>query len=255
VHRLHAGRHALPALFLSLALGAFAHSAAVASPVAIEGGYPFFPPFGFTNERGEADGWDVRMANMLFTKAGIPSRSAIYPAARLVSNLKTGASNFSILVRVPGLESCCIYSKESVMHDELRVYRRNGKPAVRHKEDLAGKSIITIHGYSYGGMISYFNDNKNRIVNNATTTHDAAFAMLRAGRADYAVIYGAGASQANPAALAGFKYDVIAQLDIHLVLSKNYPDAGNLMARLETLAKGLNRDAIFHPPKAAAAQP
>lgn len=226
-------------------------SAQVKTPAApraeIEAGFPLFPPYGFTNSRGQPDGLDVRVTRAIFSKLGVPWRPAIYPAARLFKNLQDGTNMFSILVHVPALDPCCLYSKNPVMRDELRVYYAPGKPAIKSKEDLLGKSIITIRGFSYGGLLSYFNDDKNHITNNTTPSHDSALAMLRAGRADYVVFYGAAAKLLGPAATADLKYGVIADLSIYLVLNKTYPDAVKTMAQMEAIVDSINKDDLYKP--------
>lgn len=213
----------------------------------IEAGFPQFPPYGFVNDSGQPDGLDVRVARVVFDKLGVPWRPAIYPATRLFRNLQDSSTMFSILVRVPVLEACCLYSKKPVMHDEIRVYHYPDKPVIKSKEDLAGKRIITLRGFSYGGLISFFNDAQNRIANNETPSHESALAMLRAGRADYAVFYGAAVSLLGPEAMTGLKYGVISDLSIYLVLNKSYPNAEKAMLRMEAIAETINKDELYKP--------
>src|SRR6185369_14182122 len=101
--------------------------------------------------------------------------------------------------------------------------------------------IITIRGYSYSGLIDYINDPRNRIVNEVASTHDAAFDMLLAGRADYVLNYDSSASvtlAARP--IDRLRQDTIERVQTHIVLSKNYPNAEKVMARFEVILKSIN---------------
>jgi ABC-type amino acid transport substrate-binding protein len=198
------------------------------------------------NERGEPDNPLLSLATALFTKANIPWRSQIYPASRLFKNLQDGSSQFSILVKVPALQECCLWSKKPVTSVEIRVYRLNHKSAIKTPDDLTGKTVITIRGYSYGGLRNFINDEKNRITNNESPTHAAAFKMLTSGRADYLIDYAGPAAEilASEAA-TGIQSDALLRQDVHLVLSKTYPDAAKVMAQLESIANGLDSAAII----------
>ena len=65
--------------------------------------------------------------------------------------------------------------------------------------------------------------------------------MLRAGRADYVLDYASAAGDilaANP--VRNLLWSRIERLDIHMVLSRTYPEAETLMARLEAAARTLD---------------
>ena len=208
----------------------------------IEYGYPDQSIFVATvNDKGQPDSPMTRLAGVLLERAGIPWRAAPYPASRLFSNLQNGTTSFSILVRGSSLEACCLFSRQPVYRTELKVYYLGDKPSVKSKNDLAGKRIITIRGYSYAGLLKFIGDPANRIVNEVAGTHKAAFEMLAAQRADYVVDYASAAGDIlAESPQEDLRSNPIDRLDIYLVLSKSYPDAEKLMVRLEEIAKTLN---------------
>ena len=179
----------------------------------------------------------LRVAERLFAKAGIPWRAEVYPASRLFQYLKEGRTQFSMLVRVPSLAQCCLFSRKAVTSAEIRVYRRPGAAPINRREDLIGKQVITLRGYSYGGLAGYIAEQGGRIVNHDAPSHEAAFRMLASGRADYAIDYAGPArevlAQMN---LSGYASDLLSRQDIFLVLSRQYPDAEKVMAELEAIA-------------------
>lgn len=218
-----------------------------AQPPGIEYAYPDQSVWTtrLTNQ-GEPDNPLLRLAAVLFAKAGIPWHGKSYPASRMFEYLRNGTAQFSMLVNAPTLRECCLLGRQAMATAEIRVYRSHDKPAIRAKEDLAGKRIITIRGYSYGGLLGFFNDAANAIDNEVALKHDAAFAMLQAGRADYVVDYAGPAAEvlaAHP--IRDLQSDFLSRQEVYLVLSRAYPDAEQVMARMEAIAETLDKRAII----------
>lgn len=217
------------------------------SPPIIDYGYPDQSIFIATIDAdGQPDSPMIRLAQALMRKAGLPLRATPYPASRLFRNLHDGATNFSILVRGASLETCCILSRKPVYGTDLNVYFIGDKPPVKRKEDLAGKDIVTIHGYSYAGLLNYIQDPANKINSQPAATHKAAFEMLKAQRSDYVVDYATAADDIlYESPIWNLHSNSIDRLDIYLVLAKSYPDAEALMRRLEDIAATLDIPGII----------
>lgn len=198
------------------------------------------------NARGEPDNPLLRLADRLFARAGISWRAGSYPASRMFRNLQDGTSQFSMLVRAPVLEECCLFSQKPVAVAEIRVYRRSGAAPIRSQSDLVGKRVISIRGYSYGGLAAFLGDPANRITHEPTQSHASAFRMLAGARADYLIDY-AGPAQEVLAAepIEGIVFDVLNRQEVYLVLSKRYPDADAVMTKLETIADTLDLEALI----------
>ena len=198
------------------------------------------------NAQGEPDNPLLRIAAELFSKAGMTWHAKSYPAARMFSYLKDGSAQFSMLVKAPVLQECCLVSKKPLTAVEIRAYRRAGTSPVQATENLAGKQVITIRGYSYGGLNKFLSDQRHHVSNNVTQSHASAFRMLASGRANYVIDYSGPASEvlvSEP--IHGVTYDVLSRQDIYLVLSKTYPDAQNVMVRLESVAASMDVEAIL----------
>lgn len=230
---------------IALALPLFAWGQ-TGAPEEIEFGYVEMPPRTFTNAQGKPDGQLVRLMTTVLAKAGVPWRARSYPATRLFSNLRDGSTPISILVRVPSLEECCLFSKEAVGVAELRVYHIGKKPPIKRRDDLAGKSLIVLRGYSYSGLINYLNDPKSQIATEVAATHEAAFDMLSAGRADFLIDYSEPseiALAANP--IGDVHFDVLERSDRVIVMSKSYPNAPKVMERLDAILKSMDKEQFF----------
>jgi ABC-type amino acid transport substrate-binding protein len=191
--------------------------------------------------QGQPDNPLFRVAKQLFAKAGIPWRGRTYPAVRMFKNLQDGSSQFSILVKSPALHDCCLLSQAPIAAAEIRAYHLAQHPAPRELSDLAGQSVIVVHGYSYGGLLRFFNDARHNVTVHAAMTHESAFKMLERGRADYVIDYAGPGSEVlaeNP--VAGVQSVVLSRQDVYLVLSRSYPEAPSVMRRLEHIASTLN---------------
>ncbi len=198
------------------------------------------------DQRGEPDNPLLRLAAVLFAKAGIPWHGQSYPASRMFESLRDGRSQFSMLVQAPSLRDCCLWSKDPIASTELRVYRTAEQPPIARVEDLAGKNVIIIRGYSYAGLSTFLKDPGNNVGLTVAATHSGAFAMLDRDRADYVLDYAGPASEVlADRPIPGAVYDTLSRLDVYLVLSKSYPDAPRVMANLEAIAATLDVDAIL----------
>lgn len=234
----------LALIALGLAITGSALAEQIVKTAEIIYGFPENPPRSFTNAQGQPDGYFVHLARTLFAKASIPWRAVSLPASRVCGSQSSRANFYILMAPGPAVNFCCLISKVSVGKDEIRVFSIGNKPPVRTKEQLVGKNIITIRGFSYAGLNSFIADEKNRITSSEAGTHEAAFEMLTAGRADYLLDFSELADQflaTHP--VADLHSDVLGSPAHHyLVLSRNYPDAEKTMARLEAIVKTMNVD-------------
>lgn len=213
----------------------------------IEYGYPDQSIFVATvNSKGQPDSPMTLVAEALMTRAGLPWHATSYPAKRLFDNLKKGTTQFSILVRASSLLDSCLFSQKPVYSTNLNIYHIGNKSRITAKEHLTGKHIITIRGYSYAGLLTFISDPAHDIKNEVAGTHRSAFKMLRHNRADYLLDYASAAEDIlSQRPITDIQSSSLARLDIFLVLSKSYPNAGPLMEKLEKIAETLNVEAIL----------
>ncbi|CAK0767091.1 Amino acid ABC transporter [uncultured Gammaproteobacteria bacterium] len=191
--------------------------------------------------QGNPDNPLLKVASALFARAGVLWHGKSLPAARLFMQLQEGRSQFAMLVKAPTLDRCCLFSQHPIARTELRVYRYKDKPPIKTISDLAGKSVITIRGYSYSKILDFITDGHNAITNSSASTHELSFLMLKSGRGDYLLDYAGPAREVlTDHPIPDLDFDVLAQLEVYLILSRNYPDAATVMSRLEEIAATLN---------------
>lgn len=183
----------------------------------------------------------LHFVEALFSARQFAWSAKAYPANRMFERLQEGKSNFSILVKAARLGTSCIFSEKPVTYSELRIYRNAGASSISQMEDLKGKKVITIRGYSYGKVGNYLKEKSHGIVTFAAPRHESAFEMLRHGRADYLLDYSGPSEEVlSDQPIPGVSHDVLTRLDVFLVLSKNYPDAQNTMNTLEHIAASID---------------
>ena len=190
----------------------------------------------------------LNLADTLFDQAGISFKAKPYPAKRLFSYLKEGVIPFSMLVRASSLEACCLFSSQPVTSTELRIYRRSKSAAINVKEDLAGKRVIMIRGYSYGSLGKYLRAKENQVQIVDAAGHEAAFQLLERNRGDYVIDYQGPAEEMlfdNP--IADIAYASFKRLDVYLVLSRDFPDASRLMEHLEARVAEIDVPSLLRP--------
>lgn len=176
-----------------------------------------------------------------FKKAGLMWQDSPAPISRMYQYLQNNPEYFSILVKTPYINKCCITSEKPAFHLELRAYRRAETPKITNIQSLAGKKIITIRGYSYGNTKEFLSNKTNRIEHQPASTHQSAFAMLRAGRANYFLSYRGPQKNFNgKIPNISIEYDVIEVLDLYLIFNKEYPNAENIIRTLEETYHELN---------------
>ncbi|MBC7919431.1 MAG: transporter substrate-binding domain-containing protein [Rhodoferax sp.] len=98
--------------------------------------------------------------------------------------------------------------------------------------ELDGKSVITIAGYSYAGLLDELKNTKADLV--PSPTHDSAMLMLGAGRAPYALVYrGVVDDSVKLAKLEGkINSRVMKTLQILVQINKETPNAQETMDKV-----------------------
>lgn len=203
-----------------------------------------FQPFYVVEDGNEPYGLFIDYLKAALIKCNLPYSIKGYPPKRLYKYLTEGEADIFLGVKgVPELEGNVLYSNEKITEIDLRVYSRPGTAPIKSKEELKGKRILTIRGYSYGGFIKYLENPENKITSDMTNGHELAFKKLQAQRADYLLDYSAPAETAlKSVIIPGIENHSISLLDIVLIVSKKTPDAQGLLNRLEQAFRELKQD-------------
>ncbi len=182
----------------------------------------------------------LHLAKTLASEAGIPMRVVRTPVTRMFRNLNSGTANFCVMVKSPKVEDCCISSQLPAHKIPLGVFRRPGVDKINSIEGLNNKKLIVLHGYRYSDLGAYLDDPKNNIEKVMAPSHRSAFSLLAAKRADYLLDYDGPAVRREGQGLdVQTEFDTLKELDLHIVLNKNYPNAKAVMRKFETIVAGM----------------
>ena len=124
--------------------------------------------------------------------------------------------------------------------DRLNLYYPAHQPAPRVPQDLAGRRLILISGYSYWKPVTDFIQDPNLHLRlYRTGTHHAALRMLELGRGDYLLDYQAPVEAASRQALASQE---LYRLLLRMIVSRHIPGAEALRDRLDQAYDQLRSD-------------
>ena len=219
-----------------------------AQAIKLKLGYIEFPPFTYTDDKGMPSGILIDLAKKVYPAAGYDFVAHSYPVRRLASYIGTGDLDIWMgLKTLPEFEGKSYVGKTVIAELVLRAYTRGKKAPIYIQNDLVGKSIIVMRGYSYGGWITYIEDPKNKINHIKANKHDAAFNMLLAGRADYLLDYREPSDMAlKKISIPDLTYNQISALPCYFVVSKKLPDGQETVNRLDRAYEKLKKRGVLH---------
>lgn len=153
-------------------------------------GFVEFPPFKYADENGKASGPWVEMTERVASKAGYGVDWVELPIARIYRYLKGGEIDlWPGVADIPYLEGHVYESSVTPMRVRLLAFRKAERDPVDGLEDLVGRRLIMIKGFSYLGVLEPINLDDDDIA--YAQTHESALRMLTLDRGNYLLDYDA----------------------------------------------------------------
>lgn len=209
-------------------------------------GFYDFPPSIYTDANGEPKGPMVEVVRKVFERAGYPWEPRSLPSARIYAGLVDGSVQVWAGAPKPQLDGKVLVGRSRLSEVELNLYHRPGTPAPRIPEDLEGRALVVINGYTYfPGINRYLDDPTLRIEKRATRTHTSALEMLMRQRGDYLLDYAIAIDAA--AAELGVEAPPHVQLQripMYFVVTRQQPEAAAMLERLDAAYEALLRDGV-----------
>ena len=194
-----------------------------------------FPPFYIVNQDQTASGIYLALMEKTLRHAGLDYRLDIYPTKRLYRNLGNGETDLFLGIKgSPEYDQNVLYSSTAISQIQMRIYAIGDTPLPSIKEDINNHKIITMRGFGYGGLVSYFSDPKNNIEVTSTSKHRSSFLMLKDKRADYVINY----KQPSETALENLEIPYLKHInfydaEVYFIVSKKTPHAEEVLKKLE----------------------
>jgi polar amino acid transport system substrate-binding protein len=236
--------------FLTMVATVFLLSATYTSVHAqgIKAAYVELPPYTYTDAAGSAQGSLVDLLAKVSADAGYTYTAESAPARRLFQGVADGQYDMFIGIKTPeAFQGTTVASNSVIAKIELHAWGIGNVPPIKAKEDLAGKQIIVLTGYSYGGWRTFIDDPANGVKVIEARTPEQALQLLKAGRAEVLLQYALPMAQAlTSIPTPDLKSVLISSLDCHFVVSLKRADAAEVVRKL---------DASFEKLKAAGKLP
>lgn len=224
------------ALFVAFFCSASAIFAASLPPPAIRVGFYEFPPYSYSDSEGRAQGTILALTERLLRHAGYRAEFHAQPSARVYAGLRDGS--VQVWPGAPGkpeLAGHTLESRTRLGQISLNLYFRPDTLLPRIPEDLVGRGIIQITGYSYWQPVNeMFNDPALHIQQHRTSTHTAALEMLQRRRGDFLLDYQTPVDQARQRlGMSELPFVVLQRIPLHLIVSKHFPGSEALREALD----------------------
>ncbi|NVJ92799.1 MAG: transporter substrate-binding domain-containing protein [Methylocystaceae bacterium] len=193
-----------------------------------------FPPFFSKNAQGKAYGTLVDLANRRFAEIGRDYVYQIFSPPVMIERVINGDVDVIMTIKHPALEGKVLYSKHPIGQLTMVAYHDNKLPTITDISDFAGKKVIVINGYGYGGYLDKLKALKPAV--QFVNAHDirSGLEMLMVARGEYFLSYlkpsqGTAYRSKQPSWLTS---DLLSSYDGFWVVSKKAPHAEALLKEL-----------------------
>lgn len=219
---------------LTLALLAFSCTISASDRPSLTFGYIAFPPYYYTDEKGEAQGHLIDLANDIAAEAGYSMEYIPLPTKRALLSVASGEIDLWFgLSTIDVYKDHVLISENPIDRLELRVYSTKDMTGFHDKHDLIGKSVVILRGYSYGGLLDFIEDPANKIYTMRVTSHDQALSVLATRNIDYMIDYARIVESAKiKFPVPNLKSRVLSTLDVHINLSNKIENAEQVLQQL-----------------------
>lgn len=152
-------------------------------------GYTEFPPIEYQNEQGEPAGHFIDLTRKVVQEAGYEAEFIYLPVSRIYLYLKSGTLDlWPGLSSVPALGGEVLESWANAYPVQLSAWYLDSSEPLTHFDQLEGKTVIVISGYTYGGLLSWLTASSDVRLTHAPNNR-AALEMLKLKRGDYVLDY------------------------------------------------------------------
>ena len=233
--------HLMPRfLFLALAAALYC-STSLAAPAddqrpLVQVGYYEFPPYSYTDSQGRSTGAMLQLSKRLLEHAGYRTQLRSYPSARLYNALQDGS--VQVWPGAPGkieLRAHTLETNTLLGEIVLNLYFRRDTLMPRLPDDLKGRGVIMISGYTYWQPVNeMLNDPQLAVEQHRTGTHTAALEMLQRRRGDFLLDYQTPVEQARRRlGMYELPYVELQRIPLKLIVSNKAPGAEALRDALD----------------------
>ena len=205
--------------------------AEVAAQPPVRVGYIDFPPYSYTDERGQPAGHLLEFFEQVAQRAGYRTQFIEYPSYRLFKTMENGSIDMCpSLIRHPVMSQYTLRSRYLIARVLLNLYYQ-GQPPPTQLDELRNARVLLIQGLVYpGSPLAVVAENPaNGVLTSTAPTHRAAAQMMYLQRADYLLDYQDPAESGfREAGLPVLPHVTLLQQDFTMAFSQASPRARQL---------------------------
>ena len=214
----------------ALVTGCLATSAYATDRPVMRGAYIEFPPLAYTTESGALEGSFIDLVEAIADRAGYDIQWQGLPIERVYLYLKQGEIDFwPGSAGVPELAPFTMETDFLTGNIRLNAYTREGAAPVSDIDDLRGKNLILIRGYTYFRLLDPLKEDPDTRVTVAPS-HLSAIRMLAFRRGDYLINFQSPMEdtlERHP--FPGLRHDNLLSWPTTLVFSLKAPDSEQMV--------------------------
>lgn len=234
-------------LIASVMLSLLISGAALAEqpPRELRAAFIDFPPYKYKDEEGNAAGPWVEFSEQLATEAGYQLTWVELPISRVYRHLITGKVDlWPGVAGIPELEGAVLETNLTPLSLSVTAYHLDDQPSISRLEELRGKELILIGGFTYLGLLDDIIKDPSTTVAR-TPEHDSALRMLSLGRGQYMVNYDEPVNELladNP--IENLRRSLLVEVRGAFVISRKTPGAHEVKKDLEQAFETLGLDPL-----------
>jgi polar amino acid transport system substrate-binding protein len=199
-------------------------------------GYYDFPPSIYATPDGRTQGPLFDLLTRMLQRGGYTAQFRAMPIARLYNELREG--RVDLWAGAPGkqeLKGHVLESDRPLAQVRLNLYYRPDTPAPKVPDDLAGKVMIMLSGYSYWPHTrDLLLAPAHKIIQLRTHHRESALELLRRRRGDYLLDYELPIEQVlRSAGQPPLPHVTVESLPIRLIVSRKSDDAPLLLQKMD----------------------
>lgn len=147
--------------------------------------YVEFPPITYQASDGRPAGSFIELTRKIAVEAGYEPEFLFLPISRVYLYLRNGRIDvWPGSANVPALNGEVLETWVTPLATQLSAWYLEGTEPLTHFDQLQGKTVITIGGYTYGGLL-YWLEAEGSIDVTQAPNYRAALEMLKLGRGHY----------------------------------------------------------------------
>lgn len=176
-------------IFYLMVLAAWSAPLRAENPTLRLGG-PIFPPY-FEVVDGKVVGVMLDRVTAILAEAGYKTSVGVRPPPRLLQDLLAGEFDLCVIVRNAAMDASPRWISSSVPVGDLKLnlYSHREALTLKSREDLSGRSIVVMRGYSYGELRAWLDRPENGVTLTEVNNFEAALRLVAAGRVPNALLY------------------------------------------------------------------